>query len=92
MAPALTIGRVIKKLAPADYQLNRMVFQLPDLYSNFSAIVAETPKSTLQALMLLLAWKSYEPFLTFTAPLVRTLSDYLRDALTRHRLADCHSR
>jgi hypothetical protein len=70
MAPALTIDKVIRKFAPANYQLDRMIFQFPIVYSNLSSIIAETPKSTLQAVMLLLAWKSYEPFLTVTAPMV----------------------
>jgi len=74
MAPALTLGKVIKRLAPADYRLERMIFQFPSAYSKLSAVIAETPKSTLQAVMLLLAWKSYEEFLTVTPPLVRLLS------------------
>lgn len=73
MAPALTLGKVIQRLAPADYELDRMVFQFPTLYSSLSTVVAATPKSTLQAIMLLVAWKSYEPFLTVTPPRVRNL-------------------
>lgn len=40
-----------------------MVFQFAEPFRNVSALIASTPKSTLQALMMVMTYKSYEQFL-----------------------------
>lgn len=62
MAPALVLDRVIARLAPEGYKQDRMVFQFQEAYTNASAIISQTPKSTLQALMMVMAYSAYAPF------------------------------
>lgn len=62
-APALVLDKVITELAPEGYELDRMVFQQQDIYTNISKIVSETPKATLQVLMMLVAYNSFAPYL-----------------------------
>ncbi|KAH7095480.1 hypothetical protein FB567DRAFT_31232 [Paraphoma chrysanthemicola] len=64
LAPALAFDRVIEKLSPSDYELDRMLFRVPEIFANVSTLVSETPKSTLRALFIVMAYKSYEPFVT----------------------------
>jgi hypothetical protein len=66
IAPYLALDKVVQRLAPRDYKPDRMVLQYHEQFSNISTIIASTPKSTLQALMAILAYLSYEPYFTVT--------------------------
>ncbi|KAK8136223.1 hypothetical protein PG984_004163 [Apiospora sp. TS-2023a] len=61
-APALVLNRVIKALAPEGYKLDRMQFQLPKGFGDMSNLVSRTPRSTLQSVILTLAYANYLPY------------------------------
>lgn len=62
--PALVLDKVISALAPEGYKLDRMVFQNQDVFVNISSIVSNTPKSTLQALMMVMVYSSFAPYIS----------------------------
>lgn len=61
-APALVLDKVIKALAPEGCELDRMQLQLPKTFSDLSKVISKTPRSTLQSVMLTLAYANYLPY------------------------------
>ncbi|KAK8012772.1 endothelin-converting enzyme [Apiospora marii] len=61
-APALGLDKVIKALAPEGCELDRMQFELPKSFSGLSTMISKTPRSTLQIVMLALAYANYLPY------------------------------
>jgi hypothetical protein len=64
IAPYLVLDKVIEALAPSGYKQDRMLFQQPDLYGNISSIISQTPRSTIQALMMVLTHSNYVDYAT----------------------------
>lgn len=58
----LVLEKVIEALAPSGYKQDRMMFQMPEFYSNVSSTISQTPKSTIQALMMVLTYYNYEEY------------------------------
>jgi predicted metalloendopeptidase len=75
-APALVLDKVISALAPEDYKLDRMIFQNQDVFVNVSSIVSNTPKSTLQALMMVMVYNSFAPYVSGSIVSCRSLLWY----------------
>ncbi|KAI5924877.1 hypothetical protein F4810DRAFT_661788 [Camillea tinctor] len=66
-APELFIDRTIQRLAPPDYQIDRIRLIGRDFFPNISSVMTETPKATLQALMIALALTKYQPYTAVSA-------------------------
>ncbi|KAI1075493.1 Metalloprotease [Whalleya microplaca] len=61
-APALVLDKVIVALAPPDYQIDRMQFSFSKDYTQLSSAINNTPRSTIQAFMIAIAYISYAPY------------------------------
>ncbi|CAJ2510221.1 Uu.00g061210.m01.CDS01 [Anthostomella pinea] len=60
--PALVIDKIIQQIVPPDYKADRIRLAFPEFWSNLSPLLANTPKSTLQTLLIALTYVSYAPY------------------------------
>ncbi|CAI6255735.1 unnamed protein product [Periconia digitata] len=61
-APYLVLDKVIQDLAPSGYKLDRMLFQQPEHFANISSLISTTPKSAIQATIMVMTYLSHATY------------------------------